>query len=72
MAREIEDLVQLDAVLLKQQLREALDGEQRLAQLVNLLGGEPAELGETSRGGDEIAQPRDGFGRIGAAVGHQR
>ena len=54
-AREIQHLVQLDAILLQQQLREALDGEQRLAQLVNLLRGEAAELGQPSRGGDSRA-----------------
>ena len=42
---------------------EALDREQRLAQLVNLLRGEASELGQTSRGGQQIAQARDGLRR---------
>ena len=40
-------------ILLEQELGETLDREQRLAQLVDLLRGEPAELGQPSGGGQQ-------------------
>ena len=52
---EVQDLFQLDVALLEQQLGESLDGEPRLPQLVNLLGGEASELGQPPGGGQQLA-----------------
>src|SRR6185503_17751702 len=62
-------------VAFQNQLRQALDGEQRLAQLVVLLGGEPTELGQAARRRQQLAQALGGRlgGRrrisIGSAIG---
>jgi hypothetical protein len=58
-AREVQHLLQLDLLLLEQQLRQALDGEQGLAQLVDLLRGKTPELRQAAGRGQQLAQPAD-------------
>ena len=68
-AGEVEHLVQLDPLLLEEELPEPLDREQRLAELVNLLGGEAAELGQAPRRREQLAQAANLLSHGGDARG---